>query len=171
MLRQRHQGDPGTRSRVSHSAVKTQWQLHLSRWDRLVHYKTPCNGAHFGHAQSSRRGFAFSWIRSRNEVKSPWQLRKVSNSAPKAPLVRSSNAQNRSIDPVISRLRLQKPLEVFCDVTRSLSRCDCASTKFKLNVLFFILLRSHNDPKASAISVRNHRALLPFLLRSGFTNP
>lgn len=49
----------GTRSRISYSAATTQRHLHLSRWDRLEHCRTPCDGAHFEHAQNTRRGSAF----------------------------------------------------------------------------------------------------------------
>uniref|UniRef100_K1QUT8 Uncharacterized protein n=1 Tax=Magallana gigas TaxID=29159 RepID=K1QUT8_MAGGI len=46
----------GKHSRVSYSTVTLQQHLRLWRWDRLEHFKTPCDGAHFEHSQSTRRG-------------------------------------------------------------------------------------------------------------------
>lgn len=137
----------GTRSRVSYSAVTTQRHFHLSRWDRLEHNRTSCDVAHFKHAQGTRRGSVFWLTRSRNGVRSPWQHRKVSNSATRAPLARSRNAANRSVSRrSISQLRLHRDLSESFGMSQCLYRALTEHPQ-RLSELFFVWLRSHSDPK------------------------
>lgn len=148
----RHQS---TRSSVSYSAVTTQRHLHLTRWDRLKHYKTSCDGAHFWTCTNQA-----PWLCVLNDLETEWGCRGSTVRSPSTPRElrwHLRNAANRSEDAMISQLHLYRhllesfgmSLRLYCASTVHPQRSKkCFSTQRPLDVSSALFYRLYLSPVA-----------------------